>query len=75
MENQPFAFLKFPAELRIRIYTFAREDDGTPCPLTQKKFTQKDSKTWHTPTNDSSRKFLGLTQTCRQIREEFRSIW
>lgn len=68
-------------EIRNRIYHFAVESDETDlwCNVPPAVFPHSRScgkSVWPlTPNKFSARKFLGLTQTCSQLRAEYRPIW
>jgi hypothetical protein len=60
-------------ELRNRIYHFATEDCNTReyAVLVQKNASAKPTK----PYPERTWKFFALTQTCKQIRAEYRPLW
>ncbi|KAH7069358.1 hypothetical protein FB567DRAFT_598963 [Paraphoma chrysanthemicola] len=76
------SLLELPAEIRNRIYDFAEEAvtvlrndllNGVCYPLLSlsRDRASEDVR----PTKISSRKYLALAQTCRQIRAEYHPIW
>ncbi|KAH8719135.1 hypothetical protein GQ44DRAFT_829418 [Phaeosphaeriaceae sp. PMI808] len=73
VENDPYCpLLELPAELRNRIYHLAREiefDSDEKIPRLKKGAgTAKDS-------SSHAWQFFALTQTCRQLRTEYRPMW
>ncbi|KAF9690608.1 hypothetical protein EKO04_011318 [Ascochyta lentis] len=65
--------LEMPPEIRNRIYGFCSEQTFglwyTPCAL------RKSEKPVDVPQHLKSRTFFALTQTCNQIRSEYRPLW
>ncbi|KAI4952811.1 hypothetical protein J4E91_003285 [Alternaria rosae] len=75
-------FLELPAEIRNRIYYYAKEkvfvdyedwDDPTPPLLVKNTKTAADSTI--VPHVLSTLRYRALTQICKQIRTEYRPIW
>ncbi|KAJ4350087.1 uncharacterized protein N0V89_008708 [Didymosphaeria variabile] len=62
--------LQLPGELRNGIYEYAREDDTVGVHVARSL-----NSTGTTPMTRTQPWFLGLTQTCRAIRKEFRPVY
>jgi hypothetical protein len=64
------------SELRNRIYHFAAEaefeSDGRVPPVITRSRQEPTAATAHSP---SGRTFVGLAQSCKQIRSEYRVLW
>ncbi|KAF2846254.1 hypothetical protein T440DRAFT_558398 [Plenodomus tracheiphilus IPT5] len=61
-ESRDTSVLTLPGELRNRIYEYCT--NGSPLTMTHQSGLR-----------DNTRQFRGLTQTCRQIREEYRPLY
>ncbi|KAH6612024.1 hypothetical protein C7974DRAFT_89887 [Boeremia exigua] len=80
-----FRFLDLPAELRNRIYDYATENASSNSPTlrpkSKKPIKRAVSESTLLSTNEAEPErrviipYLALTQTCRQIRDEFRPMW
>ncbi|KAF2026026.1 hypothetical protein EK21DRAFT_116227 [Setomelanomma holmii] len=75
--NEYCPLLELPAEIRNRIYAFA-EEQSKHCSLEFRTLLTIKNTTPASSSNllyAGSRKFMGLTQKCRQIRAEYRPLW
>ncbi|KAF2124583.1 hypothetical protein P153DRAFT_370976 [Dothidotthia symphoricarpi CBS 119687] len=61
-------------EIRNRIYDFTKEYDYFPDGLVPPLLIRS-SKLYDSPNKYSARNYFALTQTCKQLRSEFRPLW